>query len=109
MGIIKKTGFILLICCAFNLTAQIAPDTVYFSGNKFVEHIVKGESLKSIATLHKVKTSEIKKANELDKKLFYNQVLYIPIYLNEKDEKINFSKKLKMIHYHGIINPVILI
>ena len=33
MGIIKKTGFILLICCAFNLTAQIAPDTVYFSGN----------------------------------------------------------------------------
>ena len=96
MGIIKKTGFILLICCAFNLTAQIAPDTVYFSGNKFVEHIVKGgESLKSIATLHKVKTSEIKKANELDKRLFYNQVLYIPIYLNEKDEKVNFFKEAK--------------
>ena len=96
MGIIKKTGFILLICCAFNLTAQIAPDTVYFSGNKFVEHIVKGgESLKSIATLHKVQPSEIKKANELDKRLFYNQVLYIPIYLNEKDEKNNFLKEAK--------------
>jgi len=94
MGIVKKIGFILFICCALNISAQITSDTVYFSGNKFVEHIVKGgESLTSIARLHKVKTSEIKKANELDRRLFYNQVLYIPIYLNDKDEKFNLVKE----------------
>ena len=95
MGIIKKIGFIILVFCALNLSAQTASDTVYFSGKQFVEHVVKGgESLKSIAGLHKVKTSTIKEANELDKRLFYNQLLYIPIYLNSTNKELVSVKKL---------------
>jgi hypothetical protein len=88
MGIIRKIGFICLLFWALNLSAQTAYDTVYFSQKQFVKHVVKGgESLTSIAALHKVKTSAIKKANELDKRLSFNQLLYIPIYLSNKDEE----------------------
>ena len=83
MGIIRKIGLVLLFFYASDFSAQNSADTVFFSGNKFVEHIVEGgESLRSIAALHKVKTSQIIEANELNKVLFYGQVLYIPIYLN---------------------------
>ena len=95
MGIIRKIGFICLLFWALNLSAQTAYDTVYFSGKQFVKHVVKGgESLTSIAALHKVKTSAIKKANELDKRLSFNQLLYIPIYLSNKDEEAISVKKL---------------
>ena len=87
MGIIKKIVFIFFILLTVQTSAQNY-DTIIFSGKKFVEHFVKGgESLKKIAKLHNVKTSEIKDANELNKRLFYNQLLYIPIYLNKVDEK----------------------
>ena len=83
-----KPCLLALIFFTINLTAQTSYDTVYFSGEQFVEHFVKGgESLKKIAKLHNVKTSEIKDANELNKRLYYNQLLYIPIYLNKVDEK----------------------
>jgi hypothetical protein len=95
MGIIRKIGFILLFLWTLSLSAQVTYDTIYFSEKKFLEHIVKGgESLKSIAELHKVKTLEIKESNELDKRLFYNQLLYIPIYLNNKDEAVISVNKL---------------
>jgi len=88
MGIIRKIVFVVLVFFTINLTAQNSYDTVYFSGEQFVEHFVKGgESLKKIAKLHNVKTSDIKDANELNKRLYYNQLLYIPIYLNKVDEK----------------------
>ncbi len=87
MGIIKKIVFIFFILFTVQASAQ-SYDTIFFSGKKFVEHFVKaGESLKKIAKLHNVKNSEIKDANELNKRLFYNQLLYIPIYLNNLDEK----------------------
>lgn len=87
MGIIKKIVFIFFILLTVQTSAQTY-DTIIFSGKKFVEHFVKGgESLKKIAKLHNVKTSEIKDANELNKRLFYNQLLYIPIYLNKVDEQ----------------------
>ena len=95
MGIIRKIGFIFLVSLALNLSSQTPSDTVYFSGKRFVKHIVNaGESLKSIAQLHDVTTLEIKKANELNKRLFYNQLLYIPIYLENKNEKSVSVKKL---------------
>ena len=95
MGIIRKIGFICLLFWALNLSAQTAYDTVYFSQKQFVKHVVKGgESLTSIAALHKVKTSAIKKANELAKRLYYKQLLYIPIYLTNKDEESISVKKL---------------
>ena len=95
MGIIRKIGFICLLFWALNLSAQTAYDTVYFSQKQFVKHVVKGgESLTSIAALHKVKISEIQQANELAKRLYYKQLLYIPIYLSNKDEEAISVKKL---------------
>ena len=95
MGIIRKIGFICLLFWALNLSAQTAYDTVYFSQKQFVKHVVKGgESLTSIAALHKVKISEIQQANELAKRLYYKQLLYIPIYLTNKDEESISVKKL---------------
>jgi len=88
MGIIRKIAIVFLLVFAVNLSAQTTYDTVYFSENQYVEHFVKGgESLKKIAKLHNVKTADIKIANELTKRLFYNQLLYIPIFLNNVDEK----------------------
>ena len=88
MGIIRKIAIVFLLVFAVNLSAQTTYDTVYFSKNQYVEHFVKGgESLKKIAKLHNVKTADIKIANELAKRLFYNQLLYIPIYLNNVDKK----------------------
>ena len=95
MGIIRKIGFICLLFWALNLSAQTAYDTVYFSQKQFVKHVVKGgESLTSIAALHKVKISEIQQANELAKRLYYKQLLYIPIYLTNKDEESISVNKL---------------
>ena len=66
MGMIRQIGFIFLVFSVSILSAQSSYDTVYFSGKKFVKHIVKGgESLRSIAKTHKVKISEIKANNEL--------------------------------------------
>ena len=87
MGIIKNIVFTFFILFYVQTSAQTY-DTIIFSGKNFVEHFVKGgESLKKIAKLHNVKPSAIKNANELNKRLFYNQLLYIPIYLNNLDEK----------------------
>ena len=86
---IRQIGFIFVVFLSLDLSSQTIYDTTYFSGKRFVEHIVKGgESLKSIALLHKVTTSDIKDANELGRRLFYNQLLYIPIYLNDTDEEL---------------------
>ncbi len=88
MGVIKKNIFVFLLLLASILSAQVKHDTIYFSERKFVKHVVQGgESLKSIASLHNVKTSDIRLANELERRLYYNQMLYIPIYLNEGNHK----------------------
>ena len=44
----------------FVLSGKTATDTILFDGDVYVRHIVKaGESLRSIANLHNVKTAEI--------------------------------------------------
>ncbi len=89
MGMIREILVFCLFFSFFDLAAQSNYDTVYFSGKQYVEHIVKGgESLKKIAKRYNVTTSDIKKANELDKRLYYNQLLYIPIYLNISNEEL---------------------
>ena len=96
MGIIRIVVIVFLVSGVFNLSGQSRYDTVYFSGKGFLKHIVKGgESLKSIAKKYNVTTSEIKKSNELENRLFYNQVLYIPIYLDEKNDKLT-SRSIKL-------------
>jgi len=95
MGVMRRIGIIVFLFFCLQVVPQNSPDTVYFSGKKFVKHIVQaGESLKSIAMLHNVQTLEIKQANELNRRLFYNQVLYIPIYLNYNKEDAVSVKEL---------------
>ena len=52
----KETGsFILVFFLVINVFSQNNYDTIYFSENQFIKHLVKGgESLKSIANLHGV-------------------------------------------------------
>ena len=93
MGI-RITLFFLAL--QLGLSAQITHDTIYFSGKKFVKHIVKGgESLNSIARLHQIKTTDIISSNNLSNQLFYNQLLYIPIYLNTSVS----NKDIKVLNY----------
>ena len=92
MGIIRKILVIFLLLSVFVLSAQTATDTVSFDGDIYVKHIVNaGESLKSIAKLHKVKTADIIDNNEIENRLYYNQLLYIPIFYNQQENKSNFS------------------
>ncbi len=95
MGIIKKILVTLLVLFVCSLSAQTVSDTIVFDGDKFIKHIVKaGESLKSIALLHKVTTSDVIENNEIQKRLYYNQLLYIPIYQNQqksKDKNVHIS------------------
>ncbi len=94
MGVVKKICLFYLVFSALNFSANTT-DTIYFSGNKFVEHIVKsGESLRSISDLHEVSALEIINANDLEKRLFYNQLLYIPIYLSNYTQSISAKKTM---------------
>ena len=88
MGIIKKilVGFSILFVCS--LSSQTVSDTIVFDGDQFIKHIVKaGESLKSISLLHKFTTTDIIENNEIQKRLYYNQLLYIPVYVNQQKSK----------------------
>jgi len=88
MGIIRKILVVFLLLSVFVLSGQTATDTVFFDGDIYVKHIVKaGESLKSIAKLHKVKTADIIDNNEIEKRLYYKQLLYIPIFYNQQENK----------------------
>jgi len=92
MGIIRKILVVFLLLSVFVLSGQTATDTVFFDGDIYVKHIVNaGESLKSIAKLHKVKTADIIDNNEIEKRLYYNQLLYIPIFYNQQGNKSSFS------------------
>ena len=90
MGIIRKILVVFLLLSVFVLSGQTSSDTVFFDGDIYVKHIVKaGESLKSIANLHKVKTADIIDNNEIEKRLYYKQLLYIPIFYNQQENKNN--------------------
>ena len=90
MGIIRKILVVFLLLSVFVLSGQTETDTVFFDGDIYVKHIVKaGESLKSIANLHKVKTADIIDNNEIEKRLYYKQLLYIPIFYNQQENKNN--------------------
>jgi len=87
MGMIFRYLFVFIILLPFYSFSQVTHDTLYFTGKTHVKHVVKGgESLNSIAQLHNVTAIDIRDANELSKRLYYNQLLYIPIYLNETDD-----------------------
>ena len=79
MGITRNILLFLFLTAFINTQGQTIRDTVDFDGNLYVKHIVKaGESLNKIARLHNVDVSDILESNEM-KKLYYNQLLYIPV------------------------------
>lgn len=95
MGVIRIFFLIYLCFLTLDLFSKDENDTIYFSSKKHVKHIVQGgESLKSIAILHNVSTADIRESNELSRRLYYKQLLYIPIYLNTKNDSIFSIKKL---------------
>ena len=102
MGIIRKIFFTFSVLFVCSLSAQTVSDTIVFDEDKFIKHIVKaGESLKSISLLHKVTTADIIENNEIQKRLYYNQLLYIPIYANQqksksKDVSLNVQEKIEL-------------
>ena len=60
--------------------SQEKTDTVKFNNSLFIKHIVDaGESLKIISKKYNVTVSQILEANEMDRNLYYNQTLYIPV------------------------------
>ena len=90
MGVIRKILVLFSLLSVFVLSGQTGIDTVFFDGDIYVKHIVNaGESLKSIAKLHKVKTADIIDNNEIEKRLYYKQLLYIPIFYNQQKNKSN--------------------
>ena len=100
MGIIRKIIFTFSFLFVCGLSAQTVSDTVVFDGDTYVKHIVTaGESLKSIAKLHKVKTADIIDNNEIQKRLYYNQLLYIPISSNQpksKETNLSIQKQIEL-------------
>jgi len=100
MGIIRKIIFVFSLLFVCGLSAQTVSDTVVFDGDTYVKHIVTvGESLKSIARLHKVKTADIIDNNEIQKRLYYNQLLYIPISSNQpkgKETNLSIQKQIEL-------------
>lgn len=88
MGVIRRIFFVVTVFFVCSVSAQTSSDTIVFDGEKYVKHIVQaGESLKLIALLHKVTTADIIENNEIYKRLYYNQLLYIPIYGNQEKSK----------------------
>ena len=117
MGIINKIFVVFLMLSVFALSGQTATDTVFFDGDIYVKHIVNaGESLKSIANFHKVKTADIIDNNDLQKQLYYNQLLYIPITKGNQYSSINSSdliikkqiKKSSVIRDTSVLNIALL-
>ena len=100
MGIIRKILVLLSFLFVCALSAQTVSDTIIFDKDTYVKHIVQvGESLKSIAILHKVRTSDILENNEIQKRLYYNQLLYIPISSNQQKSKeahLSIQKKIEL-------------
>lgn len=94
MGIIK----VILISCLFiiKLSAaetNIIADTVDIDNKRYIKHIVKvGESLNKIAIIHNVTVSDILSSNEMSRKLYYNQILFIPVNKNNvKQNNLNYN------------------
>ena len=73
MGVIRHILFISVFLIFWNSSAQKIRDTVSFDGEFYIEHIVSaGESIKSIAKIHKIKISDLLENNEIDTRLYYN-------------------------------------
>jgi len=96
MGIVKNILFYFFLFYSIYTNAQNIKDTVLIDGNYYVEHIVSaGESIKKIAKIHNVSSKEILDNNEIYKKIYYNQLLYIPIKKNYKNHRLVIKNQLK--------------
>ncbi|MBG65434.1 MAG: hypothetical protein CMP73_02105 [Flavobacteriales bacterium] len=98
MGIINYIFSVFFLIASLSLYSSSyvdQKDTLQFDGKTYVKHIVKGgESLQKIANIHNVQVVDILNSNEMSRRLYYNQVLYIPLNLNNNNKKINFKSKI---------------
>ena len=85
----------LFMAKLFFVDAQTLQDTVELNNKLYIKHIVKaGESLNKIARLYDITVSDILSSNEINKRLYYNQVLFIPVLKQKSNVSNNFDYKL---------------
>lgn len=103
MGIIRI--LYILIILSNSLFAQTNNNIVKLDDKFYIKHSVKaGESLNKIANIYNVKVNDILKANEIQRNLYYNQQLFIPIQYNDslvsnKENKEEINIALLMPYY----------
>ena len=96
MGIVRILYILILL--SNSLFAQ-TNNIIKLDDKFYIKHTVKaGESLNKIANTYNVKVNDILKANEMQRNLYYNQQLYIPIQykdsfvsIKENKEEINIA------------------
>ena len=76
--------------------SQESNDTIFINNNTYVKHIVEiNESISDIANYYNISVDKILETNETSLKLYYKQVLYIPIKIIRKKPLFNLLKSNK--------------
>lgn len=93
MGIIRKLIYFSLIFYPLMSFSQKSSDTLFTDGQYFLKHIVKyNQTLEYVSGLYNISKKDIKLHNDISNRLYYNQLLYIPIDTNKvSSSSFNFS------------------
>tara|TARA_B100000287_G_scaffold413440_1_gene444957 strand:- start:192 stop:1490 length:1299 start_codon:yes stop_codon:yes gene_type:complete len=93
---IKKIVLFSFLLYFNTISAQKVRDTVMIDGHYFIEHIVSaGESIKKIARMYNVTPKDILDNNEIYKRIYYNQLLYIPFNKSDQINELVFKNEVK--------------
>ena len=96
MGVNKFLCFLLFLFLNTSLYSQESNDTIFINNNTYVKHIVEiNESISDIANYYNISVDKILETNETSLKLYYKQVLYIPIKIIRKKPLFNLLKSNK--------------
>jgi len=96
MGVNKFLCFLLFLFLSASVYSQESNDTIFINNNTYVKHIVEiNESISDIANYYNISVDKILETNETSLKLYYKQVLYIPIKIIRKKSLFNLLKSNK--------------
>ena len=96
MGVNKFLCFLLFLFLSASVYSQESNDTIFINNNTYVKHIVEiNESISDIANYYNISVDKILETNETSLKLYYKQVLYIPIKIIRKKPLFNLLKSNK--------------
>jgi len=96
MGVNKFLCFLLFLFLSASVYSQESNDTIFVNNNTYVKHIVEiNESISDIANYYNISVDKILETNETSLKLYYKQVLYIPIKIIRKKPLFNLLKSNK--------------